>query len=158
MLQHAADPDSGGHGVQLYANALAIEILGFLDRIGIDADEAMAKYPRRKHGDGDKRPVPGDVPRDVLQGRRLRGIELAVGHHPVEDVARVLDLDEVDVQPGCAHLVGRQRDHAVVEGGCEVAGDGRHADTDRYIGNLESYLDSYLFEDMQNAEKSDHVV
>ena len=60
-------------------------------------DEAVAEGPRGEDRDRDEGAVTGDVARDALGGGELGCIEFLVADHAVEDVAWVVDREEVEV-------------------------------------------------------------
>jgi hypothetical protein len=126
VLQQAADPDRRRHGVELDADPLALKILRLLDHAGIDRDEAVPEHARWEHRQGDERTLAGRVAADVFRRRHLRGVELEPAHHAIEQIARMVDRDEVEVDTVGFHLAGIERHHAVVEAAGEGHGELGH--------------------------------
>ena len=124
LPQQAADPHGGGHGVELDADALAGEVARAGDGAVVDGDEAVAEGARGEDGDGDQVARAGGVARRVLGHGHLRGVELAAADHAVEDVARVVDGDEVEGEAFGLDFAGGEGLHAVVAGAGEGEGEG----------------------------------
>ena len=68
-------------------------------------------------GNGDERALLVGVALDVFGARIFRDVELLAARHAVEDRARLLDADEVEVDAVDRHFAGIDRLHAVVERG-----------------------------------------
>ena len=118
VLQDAADEDRGGHGVERDADALAFEVLRLGDAdLLVDADEGVPEAARGEHRDGDEIALLVGVALDVFGARILRDVELLAARHAVEDRARLLDADEVEIDAVRLHLAGVDRLHAVVQRG-----------------------------------------
>jgi hypothetical protein len=129
VLQQAADPDGGGHGVELDADALALEVLRRLDHAGVDRDEAVPEHARGKCRDRHKRAFPCREARHVFRGRHFRGVEFLPRGHAVEQRTRIIHGDEIEIDAGRPHLAGIERGHAVVEAAGERHRQRRHANT-----------------------------
>ena len=98
VLQHAADEDRGGLGVERHADALALEILGRLDAgFLVDRDVAVAEDARGEDRDRDERAVALGVALKRLGARHLRRVEFLAAAHAVENLARAVDGDEIEV-------------------------------------------------------------
>ena len=120
VLQQAAHEDRGRHRIERNADALAGEILRRADHAAIDRDIAMAEHARGKHRQRHERTVAGGEAGDEFRARHLRGIELLRARHAVENLARAVDGEEVEIDALGLHLLGVERQHAVVE----AAGEG----------------------------------
>ena len=70
-------------------------------------DEAVAEGPRGEDRDRDEGAVTGDVACDVLGGGEL--VEFLVADHAVEDVAWVVDREEVEAYSFWLHFARVQR-------------------------------------------------
>src|SRR5215475_8934545 len=118
MLENAADEDRGRHGVERDADALAFEVLGLADaRLLVDADEAVAEAARGKHRDGHERTLLVGVALNVFRARIFGDVELLPARHAVEDRARLLDADEVEIDAVDRDFPGIDRLHAIIERG-----------------------------------------
>ena len=115
VLQHAANEDRGRHRIKRHPDALAGEIRRRADHPAIDRDIAVAEHARREHRQRHERAVAGGEAGDVLGARHLRSIELQRARHPIENLARAVDGEEVEIDPLGLHLLGVERQHAVVE-------------------------------------------
>jgi hypothetical protein len=115
VAEQPADEDRRGHRVNRHADALALELLRRLDVLLVDEDEAVPEHARGEHRDGDERTLVGDEARDVFGAGKLRRVEFLRRRHPVEDVARIVVDQEVEVDALDLHLAGVQREHAVIE-------------------------------------------
>ena len=115
VRQHAADEHRRGLGVERYADALAFEVLGRPDRLAVDRDEAVAKDARGKYRQRHQLAAAGGMPADDLGARHLAGVELEILPHAIEDLARTVDGEEVEIDPLGLRLPGIERQHAVVE-------------------------------------------
>ena len=81
----------------------------------VDEDEAVPEHPRGEHRNGDERALSGDEARDVFGAGEFRGVEFQSRRHAVENVARVVVDQEVEIDALDLHLAGVERQHAVVE-------------------------------------------
>ena len=126
VAQQPADEDRGGHGVDRHADALAFEVLRRLDVLLVDEDEAVPEHARGEHRNGDERALPGDEARDVFGAGEFRGVEFQSRRHAVENVARVVVDQEVEIDALDLHLAGVERQHAVVEPAGESQGQLGH--------------------------------
>src|ERR1700722_6388605 len=97
MLQQAADPDRCRHGVELNPDPLAFEELGGADLARVDRDEAVPKHPRGEHRQRYERAIAGSVAADIFRARHFRSVELTLADHAVEQLARIVDRDEIEV-------------------------------------------------------------
>ena len=79
----------------------------------IHSDEAVAGGPQREDGDRDEGAIAGGVARDVLGGGEL--VEFLVADHAVEDVAWVVDREDVEVYSFWLHFARVQRVRAVCQ-------------------------------------------
>src|SRR5262249_57327476 len=111
----AAHEDRCRHGIERHTDALAGEVLGFPDLALVDGDIAVPEYARGKHWDRHHRAVGPHCMADEFRARHLAGVELEIGQHPVEDLARMVDGEKIEVDAVGLHLAGMQREHAVVE-------------------------------------------
>jgi len=91
-----------------------------MHRAVVHGNEAVAEGPRGEDRDRDEGAVAGDVARNVLGGGELGRVEFLVADHAVEDVAWVVDREEVEVYSFWLHFPRVQRIHAV----CQAAGKG----------------------------------
>ncbi len=116
VLQHAVDEDGGGHRIKRHADALAFEVLRRLDsRFTIDGDEAKPERDRGKHRDGDERAFFVGEALDEFGARIFRNVEFLPAGHAVEDRARLIDGDEIQVDAVGLNLSGIERQHPVIE-------------------------------------------
>ncbi|MBI2318174.1 MAG: hypothetical protein HYU75_14550 [Betaproteobacteria bacterium] len=113
--QQPADEDRRRHGVDLHADAFALQVLRRPDLPAVDEDEAVAKDPRGKHRDRDERALPGDEARDVFGTGELRSVEFDSPRHAVEDVARPVVCQELEIDALDLHFAGGERDHAIIQ-------------------------------------------
>jgi hypothetical protein len=127
VLQQAAYPHGRGHGVELDADALALQVLRRLDHAGVDRNETVPEHARRKSRQRHERAFPGRKARHVFRGRHFRGVEFLPRDNAVEQLARMMHGDEIEIDAGRAYLAGRERGHAVVEAAGERHGKRRHA-------------------------------
>ena len=120
VLQHAVDEDRRGHRVERHADALAFEVLRALDaRLAVDGDEAEAERDRGKHRDGDERALPVGEALGEFRTRIFGDVELLAAGHAVENRARLIDGDEIEIDAVGPDLAGVERLHPVVEGARE---------------------------------------
>ena len=126
VLKHPALPHRSRHGVELDADLLAVHVGGFLDLVAVDGDEAVAEGARGEHGNGDEGAVSRAVACYVFRRGELAGVELLVLDHAVEDITRVVELEEIEVDAPRFDFAHGERDHAVVEPGCEGHAEGCH--------------------------------
>jgi hypothetical protein len=115
VLQEPADEDRRRHRVERHPDALAGEVLGRTDLALVDRDIAVPEHARWKYRDRHHRAVAARGEARVFRARHLAGFELEIGQHPVEDLARMVDRQEIEVDAVRFHLAGLQREHAVVE-------------------------------------------
>src|ERR1700676_4763562 len=120
MLEQSADPDRRRHGVELNPDPFAFEILRRADLARVDRDEAVTKHPRGEHRQRHERAIAGGEAADIFGARHFRSIELELADHAVEQLARIVDIDEIEIDAFGLDLAGTQRDHAVVK----TAGEG----------------------------------
>ena len=73
-------------------------------RAVVHGDEAVAEGPQGEDGDRDEGAIAGGVARDILGGGELGRVEFLVADHAVEDVAWVLDRQEVEVYSFWLHF------------------------------------------------------
>src|SRR5580700_6561960 len=57
----------------------------------------------------------GRVPAHIFRARHFRRVELELADHAVEQLARIVDIDEIEIDAFGLDLAGPQRDHAVVK-------------------------------------------
>ena len=119
VRQQPAHEDRGRHRIERNPDALAGEILRRADHAAIDRDIAVAEHARGKHRQRHERTVAGGEAGDVFGARHFRRIELQRARHPIENLARAVDGEEVEIDALGLHLLGIERQHAVVEAACE---------------------------------------
>ena len=115
VLQQPADDDRRRHGVERHADALAGEVLRLAYLPLVDRDVAVAEHARGEHRDRHHRAVAARRMAEVVRARHLGGVEFEIVRHPVEDLARMVDGEEIEVDAVRLHFAGVQREHAVVE-------------------------------------------
>src|ERR1700683_3702245 len=116
VMQDAVDEDCGRHRVERHADAFTFEILRRLDaRLLVDGDEAHAESDRGKYRYSDERAfVASESLREF--GRRIFGdVEFLAAGHAVEDRARLIDGDEIEVDAIGLNLARIERLHPIVE-------------------------------------------
>src|SRR5215467_5652018 len=64
---------------------------------------------------------------NVFRARHLAGVELEIGQHPVEDLAGVVDGEEIEIDAVRLHAAGVEREHAIIEPASERDWNSRHA-------------------------------
>jgi len=126
VLHQAADEQRGGLGVERHADALAFQILGRFDELAVDHDEAVAEHPRRKRRQRRERQLLGGEAADIFGTRHLAGVELQPIGHAVENFARIVHHQEIEIDALRLNVAGVEGEHAVVE----AAGE-----RDRQIGH-----------------------
>jgi len=52
---------------------------------------------------------------DEFRARHLAGVELEIDQHPVEDLARMVDRQEIEIDAVRLHVAGVECKHAVIE-------------------------------------------
>ena len=125
-----AAPHRRGLGIERQADALAFQIPGPRDAgIPVDAEEPVAVGLGREYRNRDEAAVAGGRHRDELRRGELGNVEGALPHHPVEDLARRVDADELEVDPPRSDFARFERVHAVVV----AAGE---AELERHAGPL----------------------
>jgi hypothetical protein len=126
VAEQAANEHRGGHGVDRHADALALQVLGAFDVLAVDENETVPEHPRGKHRDGDERALVGDEARDVFGAGEFGGIEFEPAGHAVENVARVVVNQEIEIDALDLNVPGVEREHAVVEPAGEGERQFRH--------------------------------
>lgn len=81
----------------------------------VHGDEAVAEGPRGEGRDRDEGAVAGGVARDVLGDGELGRVGFLVADHAVEDVAWVVDREEVEVYSFWLYFARVQRVHTVCQ-------------------------------------------
>ena len=126
MLQQPANEDRGRHRIKRDADALAGEIGRRADRFGVDRYMAVPEHARGKDRQCHERTVAGGEAGDEFGARHLGRIELQRARHPIENLARTVDCEEVEIDPVGLNLLGIERQHAVVEPAGEGEGELGH--------------------------------
>src|SRR5215468_4254672 len=93
----------------------------------VDCDIAVAEDARGEYRDRHHRAVGPHRMADIFRARHLAGVELEIGQHPVEDLAGVVDGEEIEVDAVRLHIAGVEREHAVIEPAGERDWNSRHA-------------------------------
>lgn len=75
----------------------------------------MAEGSGGENGDGNEVSLASRIAARVIGKRHLRGVKLVATHHTVEDIARMVDRDEVEIDAFRADLVRVESGHTVVE-------------------------------------------
>ena len=120
VLHQAADEERGGLGVERHADPLAFEVLRGFDVLAVDHDEAVAKHPRGEHRQRDERQLFRGIAADELGARHLAGVEFQPVGHAVENLARIVHDEEIQIDALGFDVAGLEREHAIVE----AAGEG----------------------------------
>ncbi len=116
VRENAADPDRCRHGVERNADALAGDVLGRANAgLAVDIDIAVTEHPRGKHRQRHEGVVAAREPADIFGAGEFRGVELLLAAHAIEQVARRVDRDEVEIDILDFDISGPQRLGAVVE-------------------------------------------
>ncbi len=127
VRQQAAHEDRGRHRIERNPDTLAGEILGRADHAAIDRDIAVPEHTRGKDRQRHERTVAGGDAGDVFGARHLRSVELQRARHPIENLPRAVDGEEVEIDALRLHLLGVERQHAVIETAREGDGDFGHS-------------------------------
>ncbi len=116
VMQHAVDEDCRRHGVERHADALALEILRRLDAgLLVDGNEAHPECDRREHRKGDERTLVAGKALSEFGQRIFRRIEFLAARHAIEDRARLIDGDEIEIDAVRLDLSGVERLHPVIK-------------------------------------------
>jgi hypothetical protein len=83
--------------------------------LAVDIDVAVPEHARGKHRQRHERVVAAREPADVFGAGEFGGIELLLAAHAVEQVARGVDCDEVEVDILDFDIAGPERLGAVIE-------------------------------------------
>jgi hypothetical protein len=126
VLQKPADPDGRRHRIELHPDPLAREVVRLLDDPRIHRDEAVPEHARRKDRNRDERALPGHKPRHIFGGRHLGRVEAIARGDPIEQRARIMHRDVVEVDALGLDLAGRECGHPVVEAAAEAHPDIGH--------------------------------
>ena len=126
VLHQAADEDRGGLGVERHADALAGEVLGRLDVLAVDDDEAVAEHPRGEHRQRHERQLLGGIAGDEFGARHFAGVEFQPVGHAVENLARIVHDQEIEIDAVGFDVAGMEREHAIVEAAGEGDRQGGH--------------------------------
>src|SRR5207302_6770090 len=102
---------------------------GRADRARVDRDEAVTKHPRGEDRQRHERTISGGETADIFGARHFRSIEFELADHPVKQLARIVDVDEIEIDAFGLDFTGTKRDHAVIK-----AAGNRH----RKLGQLKS--------------------
>src|SRR5262249_14439165 len=116
VSENSADPDRGRHGVERDADALAGDVLGRADAgLAVDIDIAVPKHARGKHRQRHEWAVAAGEAADIFGAGEFGGIEFLAAAHAIEQVARLLDGDEIEVDVLDLDIAAPERLGAVVE-------------------------------------------
>ena len=112
----AANPDRGGHRVERNADPPVLEILGRVDAgLAVDVDVAVAEDARREHRQRYERAIAARHPADEFGAGEFRNVEFLLCAHAVENIARVSDRLEIEVDILDGDVTGAKRIRAVVD-------------------------------------------
>src|SRR5262249_41008371 len=145
MAENAADPDRRRHGVERDADAFAGDVLGRADAgLAVDVDVAMAEDARGKHQQRHERTSSAGKATDEFGAGEFGGVEFLAAAHAIEDVARLLDRDEVEIDVLDRHISRAERLGAVVEtaGKCQSGHVATSRDSSQ-LGALSGRLSLY---------------
>ena len=115
VLHQAADEYRGGLGIERHADALAFEVLRGFDVLAVDHHEAVPEHARGEHRQRDERALVRRNAADEFGARHLAGVEFQPVGHAVENLARIVHDQEIEIDAFGFDLAGLQRQHAVVE-------------------------------------------
>ncbi len=122
VLQHAALKDGRRHRVERHADALAREIRRRAHGFPVDGDHAVPEHARRKDRQRDKRILLRVITADEFRERHLGEIEAFAAGHAVEDLARLIDHNVVEIGAVDGNFAGHERQGAVVRAAGERQG------------------------------------
>src|SRR5262245_43319315 len=115
VAEQAADEHRRRHGVERHSNALAFEVFRILDVLAVDEDEAVPENKLREYGNGDVRALISSDPRYEFRDRDLGGVVGLILGHAIEDQARIVLDNELEIEALDRNLAGIERQHAIVE-------------------------------------------
>src|SRR5450759_1868480 len=85
----------------------------------VDSDKAVPKGARWKHRQRDERALLAGKPRDEFRAGVFAYVELEAAGHAVENLARRIDVDEVEIDPLDRYGAGVERQHPIIKAACE---------------------------------------
>src|SRR3984893_7461981 len=118
VLQMAAHPHRGAHGIERHADALACQVFWRCDAgTAVDAEHSVAEHAGREDRQCDQRGATCGFAGNEFRARHFRNIELQA-RHPIEGLARAggaVHGDEIELNAVGADIAPIKIEHAVVK-------------------------------------------